>query len=80
MTHELTPKLTEMITDLYNEVKDILSKNSTSVLKEQLDYCAGSFMTYLRMMTIRDEVNAERLIVPEKPEKSTVAMWLRIDA
>ncbi len=79
-SHELTPKLTEMITDLYNEVKDILSKNSTSVLKEQLDYCAGSFMTYLRMMTIRDEVNAERLIVPEKPEKSTVAMWLRIDA
>ncbi len=79
-SHALAGKLTEMIGSLYNEVKEILSKNSTPVLKEQLDYCAGSFMTYLRMMTVRDEVNCERLTVPENPEKSTVAMWLRINA
>ena len=79
-THELAPKLTKMITDLYNEIIGILSENTTPVLKEQLDYYAGSFMTSLRMMTVRDEVNSERLTVPENPTKSTVAMWLRINA
>jgi len=77
--HSLAPKLGKMISELYNEIIKILSENSTPILKEQLDYCAGSFMTYLRMMTIHDEVNSNRLIPPENPEKSTVAMWLRLN-
>lgn len=79
LNHGLAEKLGEMIKQLYDEIILILSENSTPVLKEQLNYCAGTFMTYLRMMTVRDEVNSGRLTVPENPEKSTVAMWLKID-
>ncbi len=78
--HSLAPKLIEMISALYNEIKEILSENSTPVLNEQLDYCAGTFMTHLRMMTIHDEVSSGGLIVPENPEKSTAAMYFLLDA
>ena len=33
----------------------------------------------IRMMMVHDEVEANRLIVPENPGKSTIAMWIVLE-
>lgn len=77
--HPLFKSLKEKINKLYKEVIEILKTYSNPVLHENLDYYASMFMFDIRMMTIHDEVEAGRLIVPQNPEKSTIAMYIVIN-
>ena len=77
-THPLAETLTAQMQTIYNEIIDIFKKNSNPVLHEQLAYYVAMEMTNMRMMTVHDEVESERLTVPEHPEKSTIAMYLKI--
>ncbi len=76
--HPLADKLTEAMKNVYNEIIEILKKNTNPALHEQLAYYAAMDITNLRMMTVHDEVEAGRLIVPENPKDSTIAMYLKI--
>ena len=76
--HPLADKLTEAMKTVYNDVIDILKKNTNPVLHEQLAYYAAMDITNLRMMTVHDEVEAGRLTIPESPDSSTIAMYLKI--
>ena len=51
---------------------------SNHILHEQLAYYAAMEITNMRMMTVHDEVESGRLTVPEHPETSTIAMYLKI--
>ncbi len=77
--HPCYNDLMKIVQEVYNKIKDILKRNSNKELHSQLDYYAGMFITYLRMMTVHDEVKSGKLIVPAEPEKSTVAMWLEME-
>ena len=76
--HPLAEKLTEAMATVYHETIETLKKNTSPVLHEQLAYYAAMEMTNMRMMTVHDEVDAGRLTVPEHPETSTIAMYLKI--
>lgn len=76
--HPLAEKLTEAMATVYHETIEILKKNTNPVLHEQLAYYAAMDITNMRMMTVHDEVDAGRLTVPEHPETSTIAMYLKI--
>ena len=76
--HPLAEKLTEAMATVYHETIETLKKNTSPVLHEQLAYYAAMEMTNMRMMTVHDEVDAGSLTVPEHPETSTIAMYLKI--
>ena len=75
-SHPLAKKLTEELTDVFNQTIAILKKHSHPVLEKQLEYCASMLMYDIRMMTLQDEVSAGNLIVPDNPKESTIAMWI----
>ena len=77
-SHPKYSQLENMIYSLFDEIEEILKKYSNPVLHEQLSYYVSSFMWAIRVMTINDEVDAGRLIVPENPEKSTAGIYLEI--
>ncbi len=77
--HPLYAQLEVLVRNAYDKTKEILQKNSNKELHNQLDYYAGMFMMNIRMMLVHDEVDAGKLIVPEDPGKSRVAMWLEIE-
>lgn len=76
--HPLAGKLTESLQTLFEDCKNILRKNNSPLLENQLSYYASMEIQYIRMITVRDEVDSGRLAVPEVPERSTVAMWLEL--
>lgn len=65
--------------EAFDDTVAILRRNSNTILKDQLVYCAAMEFTKTRMMTVHDEVESGRLTVPEEPEKSTAAMWLEFE-
>ena len=75
-SHPLAKKLTENFKYAFDETVRILKKYSHPVLKKQLSYCASMMILNTRMMTVHDEILADKLIVPENPDKSTIAMWI----
>ncbi|MBQ8496501.1 MAG: RNA polymerase sigma factor [Clostridia bacterium] len=78
---EATPVTEPLIHDMktfYNEIIDILKKNSNPVLHEQIAYYAAMELTNMRMMTVHHEVASGKLTVPANPETSTIAMYLKI--
>ena len=75
-SHPLAQNLTESFKSTFDETIKILKKYSHPVLEKQLTYCASMVILNTRMMTVHDEILAEKLIVPEKPKESTIAMWI----
>ena len=78
---EAEPAAEQLIRDmktLYHEVIDILKKNTNPILHEQLAYYAAMEMTNMRMMAVHHGVASGKLTVPEHPETSTIAMYLKI--
>ena len=76
--HPLYPRLLKLFADAFDETAAILAANSNPILHKQLPYCASSFIYWTRMMSVRDEVNANRLTPPADPITSNVAMWLAV--
>lgn len=76
--HSLAPKLSESLQTLFDRCKNTLQKNGSPMLdmESQLDYAVSMELSYVKMITVRDEVDGGRLAVPEEPQRSTVAMWL----
>ena len=76
--HPLYTRLLKLFADAFDETAAILAANSNPILHKQLPYCASSFICWTRMMSVRDEVNANRLTPPADPITSNVAMWLAV--
>ena len=76
--HPLYQKALTMYGDTLDDTCDVLKKYSTSHIADQFIYCASMEVLRTRMMTIHDEVNAGRLILPEKPKESKIAYALHI--
>ncbi|MBO5745896.1 MAG: hypothetical protein J6S13_02265, partial [Clostridia bacterium] len=75
-SHPLAQKLTESFKVAFDDTIKILKKYSHPVLEKQLTYCASMVILNTRMMTVHDEILADKLIVPENPKESTIAMWI----
>ena len=75
-SHPLALKLAESFKATFDDTIKILKKYSHPVLEKQLSYCASMMILNTRMMTVHDEILSGKLIVPENPEKSTIAMWI----
>jgi hypothetical protein len=78
-SHPLYAKVSDMVKNLDAEVYDILKKQSNSVLHAHLSYYVSMLMCDIRMMTIHDEVEAGRLIVPADAKNSNVGMYLHFE-
>ena len=75
-SHPLAQKLTESFKSTFDETIKILKKHSHPVLEKQLLYCASMVILNTRMMTVHDEILSDKLIVPDNPKESTIAMWI----
>ena len=62
----------------FDATMDILRSRVDAANLAQLPYCTTMQMFDIRMMTIHDEVESGRLIVPADPSQSTAAMWLAL--
>lgn len=76
--HQHYPKLLQMYQKTFDEIITILKSNSNPVLYNQLNYCASMFILDARMMVVHDLVQTQKLIVPDQPEKSTIAMYMEL--
>mgnify|MGYP000869309669 CR=1 FL=1 len=77
-SHPLFSRVMDSLQDAFDKTVSILKANSNEVLHKQLYYCASMLIMQVRMMTVHDEVEAGRLVVPENPKTSTIAMWLEV--
>ncbi len=75
-SHPLAQELTESFKIAFEGTVNTLKKYSHPVLEKQLTYCASMLILNTRMMTVHDELLSENLVVPEVPNKSTIAMWI----
>ncbi len=77
-SHPLYQKALTMYGDTLDDTCDVLKKYSTPHIADQFIYCASMEILNTRMMTVHDEVNSGRLIVPENPKESKIAYALHI--
>lgn len=75
----LYDKVMDNIESTFDEIIKILRQNTNPILHEQLPYCASMLMLHCRMMTVHDEVNSGRLVPPEDPYHSRIAMWMELE-
>lgn len=78
-SHPLYEKLAASFQEVYDKTVDIISRNSNSILKNQIATYAGVEIYDLRSISVYDEVESGGLVVPENPGESTVAMYLVLD-
>lgn len=76
--HPKFEALSKNIEEAFEKTIDILKENSIELLQRQLPYCASMQILLIRMMTVNDEVEDKKLIVPTEPNHSTAAMWIEI--
>ena len=77
--HPLTESLSKDIENVFNQTVEILKKNSHPILEKQLLYIASMLIFNIRMMTLHDMIEDKKLIVPENPDKSTIAMCIEFE-
>lgn len=78
VTHPLAAQLKEEFRLAFEATMEVLKGSIHESLKDEVPYCASMMLTYTRMLAVRDAVDAGNLLLPEKPKKSTVAMWLEM--
>lgn len=78
-SHSLTNKLLREFKEAFDETYNILKKYSHKALEKQIAYVTASLIHNIRMMTMHDMISAKELIVPENPNKSTIAMWIEFE-
>lgn len=79
VTHPLAAQLKEEFRLAFAATVKVLEGSIHEMLKEQVPYCASMMFTHTRMLAVRDEVEAGNLTLPEKPEESTIAMWIEYE-
>ena len=72
-SHPLFKELLELDGELYNRLLETVRAESNSLVKEQLNGVAGT-LSHMRGLTVREEVNAGRLKVPEDPFNSVCTL------
>ena len=77
-SHESYDELMCEIERAFDATMDILRSCVDAANLAQLPYCTTMQMFDIRLMTIHDEVESGRLIVPADPSQSTAAMWLAL--
>ncbi len=77
-SHPLFPQVLANIQEAFDACVKILRVRSHPAIADQLAYCASMEILSIRMMTVHDEVDAGRLILPENPKTSTIAMCLHL--
>ncbi len=76
--HPLYGEYIDLTRKLYDEIKDLIKKDTTKHNAQEADYAAAMFILHTRMSTVYDLVDSGALTVPEKPDESRAAMWLDI--
>ncbi len=74
--HVCYPDLMETLKKDAEQIKSVLKSFSTEVLREQLDFYVNMQLCAMRGMGIRDELETGKLLMPEDPDHSTIAMAL----
>lgn len=77
-SHPNFKKIMENYQLAFDSTVKLLEKYSHSVLHKILPYCVSSQMYGSRMMTVHDEVNAEKLLLPKNPKTSVLGMHIRL--
>ena len=75
-SHPRYAEAMQNIQTTFDDTVAVLQKYSNPVLKQQLAYYAAMEILKIRMMTVRDEVEAGKLVIPNDPKHSTIAMWM----
>lgn len=72
-SHPLFKELLKLDGELYNRLLETVRAESNSLVKEQLNGVAG-ILSHMRGLTVREEVNTERLKVPEDAYNSVCTL------
>ena len=74
--HKNFKALLENCTDAYTRIEALIKRCNHKILYEQLDYYVHSAMYPMRMMALHDLVENGYLALPEKPDTSSLGMYL----
>ncbi len=77
--HPLFKTASDILNEAIEKIMKLLRKNSNELLKTQLRYCTLIEVCKTRMSTLCDLVNSGDLVLPEQPEKSTVAIYMEME-
>lgn len=77
--HPVFAAAEELTRQAYEEVLAILKASAGAMFADSLPYYASMMFCERRMMTVHDEVEAGRLLLPADPRKSTIAMALVLE-
>ncbi len=75
-THKNFDALMSEMQDAAEKTETVLKSFSTEVLRDQLSFYVNIQLCDLRMMSVHDEVESGKLIIPEDPKKRKTARWL----
>ena len=76
--HPCYPALEAAVAADFARLLDTLRTVPSAVMQEQLHYVASNEICNSRMMVINDCLADGTLRLPEKPERSTVGMWIEL--
>ncbi len=71
-------EIVENTSAVYLDIIGIIKDNINKFLRDNINFYASMQMNSLRMMTVHDLVECGTLIVPEIPQKSTLAMHIEL--
>lgn len=74
--HDKHREYMELTCKLFEEIKELIKKDTTKYNGKDADYAAAMFMLHTRMSTVYDLVDSGALTVPDDPDNSKAAMWL----
>lgn len=76
--HPCYPALEAAVAADFERLLAVLAAVPSAVLHEQMNYVASNEILNSRMMVINDCLADGTLTLPEKPEQSTVGMWIEL--
>lgn len=74
--HPLYNEYMALTVKLFEEIKELVKKDTTKYNAKDADYAAAMFILHTRMSTVYDMVDSGDLVIPENPDKSRAAMWI----
>ncbi len=76
VSHTDYTELKDMCQKVFDEIVAILKKESNQALHDQLFYNASMSILGLRGLCLKEAIDDKQLIVPDKPEKTTIGISL----
>lgn len=77
-SHDRYPELQQIVAADFDRLLAVLSRRSSAVLHDQLNYVASNEICNSRMMVLNDCLADGTIRLPEKPEASAIGMWLEL--